>query len=227
MSFLYIYNSKNKSKSIISKLAYKVDCELISKNTFDTINPTYELVIIDLEYYIIELFLTEIIQLKKPIIFLLSEFNEEQYRLLNKLNSTILKIKPINISDLQSAIFLLIQEDEALISNIPKQIQAVIDYIENNIKEKIQISSLAEMTSWDYAHFIKVFKRHVGKTPHQYILKEKVKCAKELLTSRKINLQDVALEVGFESYSNFVNAFKKETNQLPFSFKLQNATAKN
>jgi AraC-like DNA-binding protein len=223
MSFLYIYNSKNKSKSIISKLAYKVDCELISKNTFDEINPNYELIIIDLDYNIIELFLTEIVQLNKPIIFLLSEFNEAQYRLLNKLNRTILKIKPINLADLQAAIFLSVKEDENIISNIPKQIQAVLDYIENNIKEKIQISSLAEMTSWEYAHFIKVFKRHVGKTPHQYILKEKVKCAIELLTNKNVNIQDVAQEVGFDSYSNFVNAFKKETKQLPFSFKLQNA----
>lgn len=223
MSFLYIYNSKNKSKSFISKLAYKVDCELISKNTFDTINSAYELVIIDLDYNIIELFLSEIVQLNKPIIFLLSEFKEEQYQLLFKLKSTILKIKPINLADLQSAIFLLTQEDENITSNIPKQIRVVLKYIENNIKEKIQISSLAEMTSWNYSHFIRVFKRHVGKTPHQYILKEKIKCAKELLTSKEINLQDVAQEVGFDSYSNFVNAFKNETKQLPFSFKSQNA----
>jgi AraC-like DNA-binding protein len=223
MSFLYIYNSKNKSKSIITKLAYKVDCELITKNTFENIHSAYELVIIDLDYNIIELFLSEIVQLNKPIIFLLSEFNEEQYRLLFKLRSTILKIKPINLADLQSAIFLLTQEDENITSHIPKQIRVVLKYIENNIKEKIQISSLAEMTSWDYSHFIRVFKKHVGKTPHQYILKEKIKCAKELLTSKAINLQDVAQEVGFDSYSNFVNAFKNETKQLPFSYKSQNA----
>ncbi|WP_299241862.1 hypothetical protein [uncultured Aquimarina sp.] len=44
------------------------------------------------------------------------------------------------------------------------------------------VKKLAEMTDWQHHHFIRNFKTYIGSTPYQYILAQKIRKAKSLLT---------------------------------------------
>ena len=56
-------------------------------------------------------------------------------------------------------------------------------------------------------------------TPYQYILERKIEHAKILIQQQKITITDIAFEMGFSSYANFFNAFKKITTLTPEQFK--------
>ena len=104
---------------------------------------------------------------------------------------------------------------EKLQDETPFILKNVIEYIDSNLHEKIDLHQLSSLTKWSHQHFIKLFANFIGKTPYQYILQKKIENAKALIVETDIPLTGIALDFGFESYSNFFNAFKKETGCTP------------
>ena len=104
-------------------------------------------------------------------------------------------------------------------SDVPFRIRKTIDYVNENIGQKIDIEEMARLTRWKAPHFIRLFTRYIGLTPYQYVLRRKVEKAKVLLEETAIPANEIAFELGFESYSNFNTAFKKITGTTPDAFR--------
>lgn len=105
--------------------------------------------------------------------------------------------------------------EEKEVDDIPFILKNVIEYINEHVTEKIDINELSKISKWSHHHFIKTFTKFMNQTPYQYILKKKVEKAKALIIESDIPLGTICTELGFTSYSNFCNAFRKETNKTP------------
>ena len=129
--------------------------------------------------------------------------------------------KPFKPQDLISTVFLAISRIHPVKSPkneesaVPFALTLVLDYIEKNIREKMDVDTLAQLTQWEAEHFGRIFKEHVGLTPYQYVLKSKIERSKELLIQTDQSSQSIAFELGFSNYSNFFNAFRKHANMTP------------
>jgi len=55
--------------------------------------------------------------------------------------------------------------------------------------------------------------------PHQYLLKQRVERAKELLKQAEISLVDVALTVGFQTQAHFTTVFKRFAGDTPYQWR--------
>jgi AraC-like DNA-binding protein len=67
-------------------------------------------------------------------------------------------------------------------------------------------------------HFIRLFKRAYGTTPHQYLSDVRINQAKKLLLT-VATVMEVCLAVGFESPSSFTGFFKKATGRTPSEYR--------
>lgn len=92
---------------------------------------------------------------------------------------------------------------------IPYRLKKIIEYINVNIDKKLEIEALAAMTEWKRHHFTTLFKKYLYVSPYQYILTRKIEKSKVLLAETDVPINEIAFELGFKSYSNFCNAFKK------------------
>lgn len=101
----------------------------------------------------------------------------------------------------------------------PLEIKKLLQYISDNLNEKIETSQLAEQANWSEQYLIKKFTQYLGCTPYQFILKQKINTAKSLIKETNTSLTNIAFDLGFNSYSNFCVAFKKETNKSPSNFR--------
>jgi AraC-like DNA-binding protein/CheY-like chemotaxis protein len=140
-------------------------------------------------------------------------------------------IKPFKAIDIKSTVSIVLSnfkhkhidvlrnEEEEKIDEVPFILKNVIQYINDNITEKIEIHQLAEMTKWSHHHFIRIFTKYINETPYQYILKKKIEKAKAIICESDTSLSIIAIELGFTSYSNFCNAFKKDTGKTPELFR--------
>lgn len=108
-----------------------------------------------------------------------------------------------------------IRNDIEVVNDIPYRIKQTVNYINDNINNRIELHEVAALTNWQVTHFIRIFTKHMKITPYQYILKRKIEKAKALLEETAIPASDIAFELGFESYSNFCSAFKKMTSYTP------------
>ena len=106
-----------------------------------------------------------------------------------------------------------LQDETALV------LKNVIVYIDSNLNKKIDLHQLSSLTKWSHQYFVKLFSNYIGQSPYQYILQKKIEKAKALIVETDTPLTEIAFYFGFESYSNFLNAFKKETGYTPDFYK--------
>jgi AraC-like DNA-binding protein len=103
-----------------------------------------------------------------------------------------------------------------------EKIQNSIEYIENNLAEKILLENLAKQMFLSKYHYHRVFHELVGETVMAYIRKRRLtKAANELIESN-IKIVDIALKYQFGSQEAFSRAFKRMFNVAPGEFRRAN-----
>lgn len=88
------------------------------------------------------------------------------------------------------------------------QMQSIIDYIEEHLKEELTAQELAQKIGYSTFHFYKLFYQYAGSPVMDYILKRRLQHAIFEISQGKKIIQ-AALEYGFETHSGFTKAFKK------------------
>ena len=92
-------------------------------------------------------------------------------------------------------------------------------FIEENCDREIDLASLAGRGGLSPFHFLRVFAKVLGVTPHQYLLRARLKRAARLLAAGDRSVTDVALDVGFADLSNFVRTFRRAAGVPPQAFR--------
>ena len=98
-----------------------------------------------------------------------------------------------------------------------ENIQAAIDYIEDNLRTEITAAEAAEKAGYSVFHFYRIFQSTVGMPVMQYILRRKLLHAiHEIGSGRKKT--DTVLEYGFNTYAGFYKAFVRELGYTPAEY---------
>jgi AraC-like DNA-binding protein len=77
------------------------------------------------------------------------------------------------------------------------------------------LDSLARQAGLSPYHFLRTFQRVTGVTPHQFVLRARLREAAVRLTTERRNVLDIALDCGFGDVSNFNRAFRTEFGVNP------------
>ncbi len=104
-------------------------------------------------------------------------------------------------------------------NNYPtSSIRRCLQFIEENLEEKIQIEQLAEVAHLSVPRIKQRFRKETGIPPYEYILRQKIEKSKELLLGKDRTITDVAFLLGFSSSQHFATLFKKMSSQTPTEF---------
>jgi AraC-like DNA-binding protein len=87
-------------------------------------------------------------------------------------------------------------------------------YIQANLSEELSLDDLSAQTHLSKYHFLRVFAKDTGLTPHQYIIMERVSRAKELALGGR-SLAHASLEAGFSDQSHFIRSFRRMYGYAP------------
>jgi AraC family transcriptional regulator len=91
-------------------------------------------------------------------------------------------------------------------------------WIEANSHAEITLDDAADIAALSPYHFLRVFARTVGVTPHQYLLRCRLRNAARLLGQADRSVTEVAGEVGFADLSNFMRTFRRAAGVSPGAF---------
>ena len=94
-------------------------------------------------------------------------------------------------------------------------INGAITYIKANLTGDLSLNAVAEYVNLSPIHFHNCFKSATGETLHEYVQKQRIKKASNLLITTDNTLTTIAYECGFSSQSYFSYAFKRETGLTP------------
>ena len=98
-----------------------------------------------------------------------------------------------------------------------KTIEDIIEYINTNIEGDLSVDTIASKFNTTRCSISRHFKHKTGNSLHNYIVKRRLVVAKELI-GKGFSMKTVAQKSGFNDYSTFVRAFKKEYNMSPRDF---------
>ncbi|GAA3741142.1 MULTISPECIES: AraC family transcriptional regulator [Flavobacterium] len=129
-----------------------------------------------------------------------------------------LTLKELLIRIIQTQTVKSLNEGKFLENNNP--ITEVTEYIKQNLKENISLKSLSEKACMSTTSFYRFFKRELGMSPIEYILNEKIKCAKNLLKNPSLQINEVCYLAGFEDANYFIRLFKKYEGITPKQYQL-------
>ena len=90
-------------------------------------------------------------------------------------------------------------------------------FIDHNYSDKIDINNISDEAYFSKFHFIRLFKKIYGKTPHQYLTTVRIDHAILLLRANK-SVSEVCYAVGFETISAFGSLFKRLVGITPSAF---------
>jgi AraC-like DNA-binding protein len=92
-------------------------------------------------------------------------------------------------------------------------------WIDANSQQSIDLDAAAAEAGLSPFHFLRMFRRVLGVTPHQYLLRSRLRHAAQLLAVGRSSITDIALEVGFGDLSNFVRTFRRAAGISPRGFR--------
>ncbi|EAO4397507.1 helix-turn-helix transcriptional regulator, partial [Salmonella enterica] len=101
--------------------------------------------------------------------------------------------------------------------------EQLLEWIEKNLNKKITVSELSRKANCSERYLRVIFKKNMGLTPSEYIIKRKLTQAAFMLRETSRPVTDISLMFGFEHQTAFSRSFKKFTGKSPREYRLAEA----
>jgi AraC-like DNA-binding protein len=92
-------------------------------------------------------------------------------------------------------------------------------WIDAHSNQQIDLEQAARQADLSLFHFLRLFGNVLGVTPHQYLVRSRLRHAAQLLADEDRPVTDIAYDVGFGDLSNFVRTFHRAAGVSPLKFR--------
>jgi AraC-like DNA-binding protein len=92
-------------------------------------------------------------------------------------------------------------------------------WIDAHSHQEIDLEQAARRADISLFHFLRLFAGVLNVTPHQYLVRSRLRHAARLLADQDRSITDVAYDVGFGDLSNFVRTFHRAAGVSPLKFR--------
>ena len=99
------------------------------------------------------------------------------------------------------------------------QLRKVEDHVREQLAEEISVEALAGLVELSPFHFSRVFKQATGMPPLQFVTRERITRAQQLIRETSRSLIEIGLDVGYTSPSHFAQVFRRVVGVTPSEFR--------
>lgn len=141
-------------------------------------------------------------------------FKECYYMFIRKSKASQIKLRGLLmqiVAELSAA-----SEENGIIH--PKVMNAA-EYIRKNYSSHITVKGLADMYGLSAKYFGALFKKMLGQSVNEFLLRRRVEAAKEMLMSTDMSMDAIARETGFDNQFYFSKCFKEIENITPTGYR--------
>lgn len=99
---------------------------------------------------------------------------------------------------------------------------AAVEFIQNNYERAITVDAIAHHVGIDRAYLCRCFRRSMGTTPQEYLIRHRIGRARQLLATTTLPVSAVASSVGYENYASFERRYRAVIGEPPRSTRSSN-----
>jgi AraC-like DNA-binding protein len=101
------------------------------------------------------------------------------------------------------------------------ELERIRSYVDSAEPSALSVTAIAEVCGVSASHLRRVFKPSVGIGIGAYVKKLRIERARDLLSKRRLSMQQIAFKLGFANGSSFSNAFTREVGMSPRQYRKQ------
>ena len=88
------------------------------------------------------------------------------------------------------------------------RLRRIKELVHAKIEDDFSLDEMAQSVGLSTAHFARLFRKSMGETPHQFVLRQRLERAKAMLRAPDARVLDVALACGFKTQQHFAQVFR-------------------
>ena len=101
-----------------------------------------------------------------------------------------------------------------------RRLMRVLEDMEARYMEPLSLDDLAREAGVSRFHFVQLFRKQVGVTPHRHVVQLRMQAAATLLAKTDRSVLDVALTCGYQTPAHFAAAFRRHFSKTPREYRL-------
>jgi AraC-like DNA-binding protein len=105
------------------------------------------------------------------------------------------------------------------VASLSAEIRKAVERLDRNFGDPLSIPDLAASCGLSQSHFRQRFHKETGFTPTDYLSRQRIRLAKQLLRARRMAITEIAFKLGFQSSPYFAAVFKKLTGMTPTDYR--------
>jgi AraC family transcriptional regulator len=99
------------------------------------------------------------------------------------------------------------------------RLRRIKELVQAKIEDDLSLDEMAQSVGLSTAHFARMFRKSTGETPHQFVLRQKIERAKEMLRAADAPVFDVAMTCGFKTPQHFAQVFRDFCKVSPTEYR--------
>jgi AraC family transcriptional regulator len=100
------------------------------------------------------------------------------------------------------------------------QLQRGIEFINEHLESDVSLAEIAGAANMSKFHFAKSFRKAMGISPHQYLIKQRMDRARKMLRAADVSIDEIAVRVGYGNKSHFCTQFRKTVGTTPHRYRV-------
>ena len=101
----------------------------------------------------------------------------------------------------------------------PARLRKVKEFVQAKMEDEVTLIEIAQGVELSPAHFSRMFRKSTGESPHQFVLRQRVERAKEILREAEIRVLDVVVACGFKTQQHFARVFRRVCGASPTGYR--------
>ncbi|ATH78483.1 MULTISPECIES: AraC family transcriptional regulator [Halomonadaceae] len=98
-------------------------------------------------------------------------------------------------------------------------------FIRRHLADELRVADLAKLACLSEAHFSERFRAQTGLSPWQYVRRQRLHAARQLILQSRLPLTDIAIQTGFANQSALSHAFRSSYGASPRQLRQGTASA--
>jgi AraC family transcriptional regulator len=99
------------------------------------------------------------------------------------------------------------------------RLRRVKELVHARLEDDLSLDEMAQSVGLSTPHFARMFRKSTGKTPHQFVLRQRVERAKAMLRAPEARVLDVAVACGFKTQQHFAQVFSDVSGVSPTQYR--------
>src|SRR5258706_4092417 len=99
------------------------------------------------------------------------------------------------------------------------RLRRIKEFVDAKIEDELTLCEMAQAVEVSTAPFSRMFRKSTGETPHQFLLRQRLKRAKMMFRSPDGRVMDVAVACGFKSQQHFAQVFRQVYGVSPTEYR--------